>query len=167
MSELSLLTSQLKEIVERFHRQEEACVNTCAVLRAKLEANALREELQRMRGVVAQYQRELKESNQLLIKQRLPPRPYTNSTEKQLIAASQGWKCAGEEDCPLKVLNSSGEPFFDQSLFIIDHEVPYSASGKHLGNRRAICCWCDAVKTRREIADRKHRRPEGEESGED
>ena len=145
---------------------------------AKLEASTLREEVQRLRGVIAQYQRELKESNALLMKQRLPARPFTNSTEKLLIAASQEWKCAGEDDCPLKLLNPSG--VFDRSLFIIDHAVLYSASGKHFGNRRAICCscwcggkhfgnrraiccWCDAVKTRREIADRTHRRPSDEE----
>ena len=73
-----------------------------ALLRAKLEASELRHEVKELRSVVAQYQRELKESNTLLLKQRLPPRPHTNSTEKQLIAAGQYWKCAGGEDCPLK-----------------------------------------------------------------
>ena len=66
-----------------------------ALLRARLEASELRHEVQELRSVVAQYQRELRESNKLLLKQRLPPRPHTNSTEKQLIAASQLWKCAG------------------------------------------------------------------------
>ena len=66
-----------------------------ALLRAKLEASELRHEVKELRSVVAQYQRELKESNTLLLKQRLPPRQHTNSTEKQLIAAGQLWKCAG------------------------------------------------------------------------
>ena len=136
-----------------------------ALLQAKLENSELRQQVQELRAVLQQYQRELIESNRLLLRQRLPPRPYTNSTEKQMIAAAQQWRCAGEDDCPLKVLNDGR---FDRSLYIIDHQEPYSRSGKHTGNRRAICCWCDAVKTRREIAERKHRRPEsGEESGEE
>ena len=127
-----------------------------ALLRAKLEASELRHEVQQLRAVVARYQRELKESNTLLLKQRLPPRPYTNSTEKQLIAASQRWQCAGSDECPLRVLTGG---VFDQSLFVIDHEQPYSRSGRHSGNRRALCAWCDSVKTRREIAEGKHRVP--------
>ena len=55
-----------------------------ALLRARLEAIEPRHEVKELRSVVAQYQRELKESNTLLLKQRLPPRPHTNSTEKQL-----------------------------------------------------------------------------------
>ena len=51
-----------------------------ALLRARLEASELRHEVhevKELRSVVAQYQRELKESNTLLLKQRLPPRPHT------------------------------------------------------------------------------------------
>ena len=127
------------------------------LLQAKLEASELRHEVQELRRVIGQYQQELRESNKLLLKQRLPPRPFTNSTEKQLIAANQGWKCgSGADDCPLKVLTGG---LFDQSLYVIDHSTPFSASGKHWNNRRALCVWCDAVKTRREIAERKHRPP--------
>ena len=135
-----------------------------ALLRAKLDASELRHEVQELRGVIAQYQRELKESNKLLLKQRLPPRPYTNSTEKQLIAAGQGWRCAGGGDCPLLKLTPGG--VFDQSLYIIDHTAPYSASGRHEGNRRALCVWCDSVKTRQEVAGGRHRptASSGEES---
>eukprot|EP00966_Prymnesium_polylepis_P327481 7383353-Prymnesium_polylepis.1 len=117
-----------------------------ALLRVKLEASELRHEVRELRSVVAQYQRELRESNRLLLKQRLPPRPHTNSTEKQLIAASQQWRCAGGGECPLKKLTPGG--VFDQSLYIIDHSSPWSASGRHVGNRRALCVWCDSVKTR-------------------
>jgi hypothetical protein len=126
-----------------------------ALLRVKLEASELRHEVRELRSVVAQYQRELRESNRLLLKQRLPPRPHTNSTEKQLIAASQQWRCAGGGECPLKKLTPGG--VFDQSLYIIDHSSPWSASGRHVGNRRALCVWCDSVKTRREVAEGKHR----------
>ena len=52
-----------------------------ALLRARLEASELQHEVKELRSVVAQYQRELRESNKLLIKQRLPPQPHTNSTE--------------------------------------------------------------------------------------
>ena len=136
-----------------------------ALLRARLEASELRHEVKELRSVVAQYQRELKESNTLLLKQRLPPRPHTNSTEKQLIAAGQLWKCAGGEDCPLKRLTPGG--VLDQSLYIIDHDLPWSASGKHVGNRRALCVWCESVKTRREVAEGRHRpASSGEESEE-
>ena len=127
------------------------------LLQAKLEASELRHEVQELRRVIAQYQQELKESNKLLLKQRLPPRPFTNSTEKQLIAAAQGWRCgSGADDCPLTILTGG---VFDQSLYVIDHSTPYSASGKHLNNRRALCVWCDAVKLRREIAEHKHKPP--------
>jgi hypothetical protein len=127
------------------------------LLQAKLEVSELRHQLQELKRVIGQYQQELRECSKLLLKQRLPPRPFTNSTEKQLIAAAQGWKCSsGDPKCPLLVLTGG---YFDQSLYIIDHTTPWAASGKHWNNRRAICVWCDAVKTRREIAERKHRPP--------
>ena len=55
-----------------------------ALLRARLEASELRHEVQELRSVVAQYQRELRESNKLLLKQRLPPRarPHTKTRPK-------------------------------------------------------------------------------------
>ena len=107
------------------------------LLQAKLEASELRHEVQELRRVIAQYQQELRETNRLLLKQRLPPRPFTNATEKQLIAASQGWKCtSGDPNCPLLVLTGG---YFDQSLYIIDHTTPWAASGKHWNNRRALC----------------------------
>ena len=133
------------------------------LLTAKLEASNLRLEVQglqnqlrQQQSVISQYQEELKESHRLLLKQRLPRRPYTSSTERQLIAASQGWRCAGFEDCPLRKLNDG---LFDKSLFIVEHLSPWSASGRHVGNRAAWCHWCSAVKTRQEIADGKHKPP--------
>lgn len=135
------------------------------LLQAKLEASELRHEVAELRRVIAQYQLELKESSKLLLKGgRVPPRPFTNSTEKQLIAASQEWRCgSGDPNCPLLVLTGG---VFDQSLYVVDHTMPWSASGKHWGNRRALCVWCDGVKTRREIAERKHRPPPPSEDDE-
>ena len=63
--------------------------------KAKLETQELRSEVQRLQSVVLQCQQELAEARRLLLKQRLPRRPFTNSVEKSLIAAEQGWKCAG------------------------------------------------------------------------
>lgn len=84
------------------------------MLQAKLEVSELRHEAAGLRRVVAQYQEELRESSKLLLKGgRIPPRPFTNSTEKQLIAASQSWKCgSGDPDCPLILLTGG---VFDQS----------------------------------------------------
>ena len=90
---IHVAVSQLEQVV----CQLKGGATEIALLQSKLENSELRAQVQELRGVVEQYQRELKESNALLLKQRLPPRPYTNSTEKQLIAASQQWKCAGEE----------------------------------------------------------------------
>ena len=142
----------------------EASERDVELLQAKLEASELRHEVTELRRVIAQYQQELRESSKLLLKGgRVPPRPFTNSTEKQLIAAGQGWKCgSGDPNCPLLVLTGG---VFDQSLYIIDHTTPWSASGKHCNNRRALCVWCDAVKVRREIAERKHRPPPPSEDG--
>jgi hypothetical protein len=63
-------------------RKTDMAEEEIALLRAKLEASELRHEVKELRSVVAQYQRELKESNTLLLKQRLPPRPHTNSTQR-------------------------------------------------------------------------------------
>ena len=143
----------------------EASERDVELLQAMLEASELRHEVVGLRRVVAQYQEELREASKLLLKGgRIPPRPFTNSTEKQLIAASQSWKCgSGDPNCPLIVLTGG---VFDQSLYVVDHTTPWAASGKHWGNRRALCVWCDAVKTRREIAERKHRPPPPSEAGE-
>ena len=75
---------------------------------AKLEAEQLRNEVRQLQTVISQYQTELRESRRLLLRQRLPRRPFCSSTERQLIAASQGWKCAGFDECPLKVINGGG-----------------------------------------------------------
>ena len=45
-----------------------------ALLRAQLEASELRHEVNQLKSVISQFQRELKESNKLLLKQRLGAR---------------------------------------------------------------------------------------------
>ena len=123
---------------------------------ARLQVQELRSEVERLQGVVSQYQQELKLSNKLLMQQRLPPRPYTSSTEKALIASKQRFICAGFDECPLKVLNGG---VFDSALWTIEHLEPWSRSGRHLNNRAAYCAWCASKKTRAEIAQRLHRPP--------
>ena len=126
------------------------------ILEAKLEASQLRHTVNELRNVIEQMQLELRESNRLLLKQNLPKRPYTTSTERMLIAAKQNWLCAGE-DCPLSKITPNAT--FDTSLFTIDHSIPYSASGRHLNNRTALCPVCNSRKLQVEIAERRHRRP--------
>jgi len=144
-------------------RRAKAESGEVALLTAKLEASetrlevqALQNQVRDMQAVVSQYQDELRECRRLLLQQRLPRRVFTSSSERQLIAAGQGWRCAGYDDCPLKKLNGG---LFDKSLFVIEHLSPWAASGRHVGNRAAWCVWCSAVKTRQEIADGKHKPP--------
>lgn len=135
-----------------------------ALLTARLEASERLHRIHELEAVVARLEQELKESNELLRAQRLPRRPYTNATQKQLIAASQGWRCAGVIDgppCPLILLNNG---LFDGALYVIDHTSPYCTSGRHEGNRTALCPYCDSVKTRREIASRAYKQGRRDES---
>ena len=76
-----------------------------ALLSAKLEASELRHRVNELNAVITQLN--LKESNTLLRKQRLPPRIKCTSTQRQQIAARQGWRCAGDE-CPLRIVNPPG-----------------------------------------------------------
>ena len=128
---------------------------------ARLEVQQLRNEVRQLQAVLSQYQQEVKEARKLLLKQRLPRRPFCNSTERQLIAASQGWKCAGYDECPLRLLNGG---VFDSSLYIIEHVEPWSRSARHVNNRVAYCAWCASKKTRAEIAHRQHQPPSSSES---
>jgi hypothetical protein len=127
------------------------------VLRGKLEVAQLKNallELQRknasLQAVVDQQCAVIKENTALLCKQRLPPRPYMNSTSKALIAQAQGFCCGNPGgDCPLYKL---GDGRFGKDLWECDHIEMYSKSGKHTGNIRAICSYCHAVVTRLQIA---------------
>lgn len=123
-----------------------------ALLSARLEASELRHTVNALHRVIAQLQQELKESSTLLRKQRLPPRIKVTSTQRQQIAAQQGWKCAGE-NCPLIIINPP-HGLFDDSLFEIDHVERWSDSGRHTGNLCAKCAYCHSKKTRRECEER-------------
>ena len=123
--------------------------NEVALLRAQLEASELRHQVAELRAVIVQLQLELLESNMLLRKQRLPPRIKVTSTQRQQIAARQGWRCAGGEGCPLRVTNPPGL-FTAEALFDVDHELPWATSGKHSGNLRALCAHCHSVATRKQ-----------------
>ena len=129
------------------------------LVRVKLEASELRIKVNELESVISQLQKELKESNKLLRQQRLPPRPNINNTQKQLIAASQKWKCKGLGEkfppCPLLKTNDG---LFCSALYIIDHKVPWSKCGRNIGNLQAICAHCSSVKTRWEIANEQYRR---------
>ena len=128
-----------------------------SLLRTQLEASQLKHRVRELEEIVSSLEAELKESNTLLIKSRnLAKRPFTSSIEKQLIAARQNWICATGDTCPMRKLTPNGT--FSDSLFIIDHRVPYSQCGKHTNMRQAICVHCESVKTRTEIATRQYRR---------
>ena len=120
-----------------------------ALLSARLEASELKHTLNDLRATILQLQLELKESTSLLCKQRLPPRPKVSSTQRQQIAARQQWRCAGGDGCPLRVVNPPGL-FTAEALFEVDHVQPWSESGKHFGNLRALCAHCHSVVTRQQ-----------------
>ena len=73
-----------------------------ALLRVKLEASEAKREVLELSRRVEELQCTLveqtaiiKENTALLRKQRLPPRPYLNSTSKALIACKQGFNRRG------------------------------------------------------------------------
>ena len=123
-----------------------------ALLTAKLEASELRHRVSELEAVITQLQLELKESNALLRKQRLPPRIKTTPVQRMQIAARQGWRCMGE-NCPLKLFN--GGFFTAEALFDVDHIQPWAESGRHIGNLRCLCAHCHSVVTRKHC-DEKH-----------
>ena len=118
-------------------------------LRAKLEASELRHEVNQLRSVITQLERELKESNKLLRTQRLPPRIKLSQMQRQQIAARQKWQCVGE-DCPLKLINPPGL-FTPETLYEIDHIKRWSRCGRQENNVCALCPFCHSSKTRREV----------------
>ena len=133
--------------------------DTIALLTAQLAASELRHTVNELRAVATQLQLELKESNALLRSQRLPPRIKCTSTQRQQIAARQGWCCAGGDDCPLRILNPPGL-FTADALYDVDHIEPWSESGRHLGNLRALCAHCHSVVTRKQCQQRYEQRCE-------
>ena len=95
--------------------KEEPGCEVVALLRAQLEASELRHRVNELQSVVTSLEAELKESNSLLLKSRNIQRPFTNSVEKQLIAARQNWRCASGDACPLRTLTPNQT--FDASLW--------------------------------------------------
>ena len=127
------------------------------LLRSRLEASELKHRVNELTQMVATLQAELKETNSLLLKSRkLCPRPHLSSIQKQLVAASQNWVCSSGESCPLH--NLTPNHTFDSSLYIVDHKMPYSVSGKHSNNLQALCCHCNSVKCRQELMNGAYRR---------
>jgi 5-methylcytosine-specific restriction endonuclease McrA len=130
-----------------------------ALLEAKLEASEaklkvleLTQRVEALQGVLAEQTAIIKENTTLLRKQRLPPRPYLNSTSKALIACRQAFKCANVDgECPLFKL---GDGTFQEDLWECDHINPWNRSGRHTGNIHALCSACHAKRTRRQIAER-------------
>ena len=134
-----------------------------SLLRVQLEASELKHRVYELQTIVSALERELKESNSLLIKSRnLPKRPFTSSTEKQMIAARQNWCCATGTECPMRKLTPNGT--FSESLYIIDHRTPWSQCVQHVNMRQALCVHCESVKTRNEIATRQYQRPKASAS---
>ena len=126
------------------------------LLKAKLEASELRHRVSELTSVVAQMQKELKESNKLLRQQRLPPRIRVSSTERMQLAASQKFICDGGDDCPLKKINPPG--VFTEALWIVDHINPWCKSGKHTSNLHCLCPYCDSRKQKDEIVSQAYRK---------
>jgi hypothetical protein len=122
------------------------------LLSAKLEASELRHTLARRNAVITQLELELKECSSMLQKQRLPPRIKVSSTQRQQLAAGQKWKCVGGESCPLLITNEG--LFTAGALYEVDHVLPWSESGKNLGNLRCLCPHCHAVVTRQQCQER-------------
>ena len=119
------------------------------LLEAKLEASELRHRVNELNAAIQQLQVELKESNTLLRKQRLPSRIKLTPVQRMQIAAQQKWVCAGGETCPLKVINPPGL-FTADALFECDHVEPWSESGRHINNLRALGPHCHSVVTRKQ-----------------
>jgi hypothetical protein len=142
-------------------------ISRSAVLEAKLEASEanlkveqLTQRVRVLEGVIEEQAAILKENTGLLRKQRLPPRPFLNSTSKLLIACKQSFKCKNPDGtCPRYKL---GDGTFGEDLFEIDHIQAYSRSGLHRGNLHAICSACHAKRTRKQIAEREARESDSE-----
>ena len=132
-------------------------VDDVDALRHKLEVSELKRELlelqrknEALQGVIEQQSNVIKENTALLLRQRLPTRPYLNSTAKALIAESQRWCCANPNgDCPLFKL---GDGRFGKDLWECDHIAMWSRSGQHTGNLRSLCSYCHACVTRQQLA---------------
>ena len=128
------------------------------VAETRLENKSLEEKIRKLEEVVDQLSFALKESTSLLIKQRLPPRPYISSTKKAILAQQQSFKCCNPlGNCPRHKL---AEGIFGPDLWEVDHINQWSTTALHstnlqgTSNFRCCCSFCHASITRSQIADR-------------
>ena len=118
---------------------------------AELEIELLRtrDRVRALEAVVKQQSDALKESTKLLIKSR-PPRPAIPHDRKLMVAAEQGWKCAGDPDeCVMHQL-SDGRFTTAGGLFECDHIEPWHLSFRTVGQLQCLCAACHNAKTRKE-----------------
>ena len=102
-----------------------------AVLEAKLEASEaklkimeLTQRIHNLEACIAEQAAILKENAALLIKQRLPNRPYLSSTAKLLIACRQGFKCKNPDGTCLLYKLGMGRSERICSRLIIFYPIP-------------------------------------------
>ena len=145
-------------------------VNETELLKSQLEAKEARVqvlELEKrvvlLEKLITEQTAVIKENTALLRKQRLPRRPYLNSTAKAIPAARQGFKCANPDgSCPLF---KTSDGTFCESLYEVDHIIPYHLSGLHTGNLHALCALCHARRTRLQIAETNRHESDSEDDG--
>ena len=102
-----------------------------------------------LESVVKQQSEALRESTKLLLKSR-PARPSIPHDRKLMIAAEQGWRCAGDPDeCVMHQL-SDGLFTTAGGLFECDHIEPWHLSFRSAGQLQCLCAACHNSKTRRE-----------------
>jgi len=147
-------------------------VSENALLQAQLEASEanvqileLKQQIAVLEKVISEQMVIIKENTALLRKQRLPKRPFMNSTMKAILASKQNFKCANfDGNCPLFKL---GDGTFDSGLWECDHKVPYHVSGQHTGNIWCLCSACHARRTRMQVAERNQHESESDDADDD
>ena len=127
------------------------------VAELKLKLNNLEKRNETLETVIKQLNTCIKENTELLLKQRLPNRPYLSSTKKLLIAQSQNFACANPLNiCPrFKLDPPLGR--FGEDLFEVNHKKAFATSGIHTAggmNVEALCSFCHAAITRLQIVER-------------
>lgn len=118
---------------------------------ANLEIELLRtrERVRTLEAVVKQQSDALRESTKLLAKSR-PPRLTIPNDRKLIVAAEQGWRCAGDpSECVMHQL-SDGLFTTGGGLFEVDHKEPWHLCFRNVGTLQALCAACHNAKSRRE-----------------
>ena len=136
------------------------------LLKCQLDCERLKNRVHDLQAAVTALEKELKESNTLLLKSRqLCRRPYLSSVEKARVAARQNFMCASGEDCKLRALTPNY--VFDESLWEVDHRIPFSKCAQHTPQLQALCVHCHSIKSRTEASTLQYRRPEQSDSEEE